>query len=141
MWKTSTIAICALVLSGSLAMAQTYNQSPGWVPPAPGNPPGGAGGPAPVGDIGSPTANANQTVNGQTGSTSMLSYSNKAQSAAGASGSNYGNGPVATNGRYSYGSQAQMQYGGQDSCGNTGAVAITDEYGRRYNCRGDRLRR
>ena len=149
MWKTSTIAICALVLSGSLAMAQTYNQSPGWVPPAPGNPPGGAGGPAPVRDIGSSTANANQTVNGQTESTSMLSQSNKAQSAAGMSSSNYGNGPVAAQGPY-YGSQArmqdgrsqaQMQYGAQDSCGNTGAVAITDEYGRRYNCRGDRLRR
>jgi hypothetical protein len=150
MWKTSTIAICALVLSGSLAMAQTYNQSPGWVPPAPGNPPGGAGGPAPVRDIGATTANANQTADGRTSSTSMLSYSNKAQSAEGTSSSNYGNGPVATNGRYSYGSQAQMQYGGsqaqmqygtQASCGNTRAVAITDEYGRRYNCRGDRLRR
>ena len=148
MWKTSTIAICALALSGSLAMAQTYNQSPGWVPPAPGNSPGGAGGPAPVRDIGATTANANQTVNGQTSSTSMLSYSNKAQSAEGMSSSNYGNGPVATNSRYYYGSQAQTQYGGsqaqygaQDSCGNTRAVAITDEYGRRYNCRGDRLRR
>jgi|SRR5580704_525302 hypothetical protein len=132
MWKTSTIAICALALSGSLAMAQTY------------------GGPAPVRDIGATTANANQTVDGRTSSTSMLSYSNKAQSAEGMSGSNYGDGPVATNGRYYNGSQAQTQYGGsqaqmqygaQDSCGNTRAVAITDEYGRRYNCRGDRLRR
>jgi hypothetical protein len=139
MWKISTLAICALALSGSLAMAQTYNQSPG-----------GAGGPAPVQDIGATTANANQTVNGQTSSTSMLSYSNKAQSAEGMSGSNYGNGPVATNSRYYPDSQAQMQYGGsqvqmqygtQDSCGNTRAVAITDEYGRRYNCRGDRLSR
>jgi hypothetical protein len=72
MWKISTTAICALALTGSLAMAQTYNQSPG-----------GAGGPAPVQDIGATTANANQTVNGQTSSTSMLSYSNKAQSAEG----------------------------------------------------------
>jgi hypothetical protein len=138
MWKISTTAICALALSGSLAMAQTYNQSPG-----------GAGGPAPVQDIGATTANANQTVNGQTSSTSMLSYSNKAQSAEGMSGSNYGNGPVATNSRYFDGSQAQqtqfggsqMQYGAQDSCGNAGAVAITDEFGNHYNCRGDRLRR
>jgi hypothetical protein len=149
MWKTSTLAICALVLSGSLAMAQTYSPSPGWVPPAPGNPPGGAGGPAPVRDIGGSTANANQTADGRTSSTSMLSYSNKAQSAEGMSGSNYGNGPVATNSRYDgsqaqqmqYGAQEQMQSGAQDSCGNAGAVSITDEFGNRYNCRGDRLRR
>jgi hypothetical protein len=77
----------------------------------------------------------------------MLSYSNKAQSAEGMSGSNYGNGP-ATNSRHYDGSQAQTQYGGSqmqygtpDSCGNTRAVAITDEYGHRYNCRGDRLSR
>jgi hypothetical protein len=152
MWKTSTLAICALVLSGSLAMAQTYSPSPGWVPPAPGNPPGGAGGPAPVRDIGGSTANANQTAGGQTSSTSMLSYSNKAQSAEGMSSSNYGNGPGGQSGGSQgayYGSQTQMQYGGsqmqygaaQDSCGTAGAVAITDEYGNRYNCRGDRLRR
>jgi hypothetical protein len=140
MWKTSTIAICALVLSGSLAMAQTYSPSPGWVPPAPGNPPGGAGGPAPVRDIGGSTANANQTVGGQTESTSILSQTNKAQSAAGMSSSNYGNGPIAAQGPRSQ--AQQMQYGGaQDSCATTGAVAITDEYGNRYNCRGDRLRR
>jgi hypothetical protein len=140
MWKTSTIAICALALSGSFAMAQTYNQSPGWMPGAPGNPPGGAGGPAPVRDIGSSTANANQTADGRTSSTSMLSQSNKAQSAAGMSSSDYGQGVGGRSAQYG-GSQAQMQYGTQDSCGNTGAVAITDEYGRRYNCRGDRLRR
>jgi hypothetical protein len=150
MWKTSTIAICALVFSGSLAMAQTYGQSPGWMPPAPGNPPGGAGGPAPVRDIGGATANANQTADGRTSSTSMLSYSNKAQSAEGLSSSNYGNGPGGQSGGSQgayYGSQAQMQdggsqgqiqYGAQASCGNNGAVAITVEYGHRYNCRGDR---
>jgi hypothetical protein len=132
MWKTSTIAICALALSGSFAMAQTYNQSRGM---------DGANGPAPVRDIGGATANANQTVDGRTSSTSMLSQSNKAQSAAGMSSSNYGNGPIAAQGPYS-GSQApQMQSGPQDSCGNAGAVAITDEFGNRYNCRGDRLRR
>ena len=141
MWKTSTIAICALALSGSFAMAQTYDQTRGM---------DGANGPAPVRDIGGATANANQTVNGRTGSTSMLSQTDKAQSAAGMSGSNCGNGPVATNSRYASGPQGQMQYGGaqgqmqdgtQASCGSSRTVAVTDEYGRRYNCRGDRASR
>ena len=41
--------------------------------------------------------------------------------------------------------QAQAVSGGPammgDQCGNLGAVAITDEYGRKYNCRGDLIRR
>ncbi|MBS0526594.1 MAG: hypothetical protein JSS04_23390 [Proteobacteria bacterium] len=30
---------------------------------------------------------------------------------------------------------------GNQSCGPSNAVAITDEYGHKYNCRGDRIRR
>jgi hypothetical protein len=29
---------------------------------------------------------------------------------------------------------------GNQSCGPAKAVAITDEFGRKYNCRGDRIR-
>ena len=29
---------------------------------------------------------------------------------------------------------------GNQSCGPSNAVAITDEYGHKYNCRGDRIR-
>jgi hypothetical protein len=135
MLKTSTIAACVLALSGAVAMAQTYSQAPGqpgWIPPGPGNPPAGAGGPASARDIGSPSANVNQAVGGQTQSTTILSQSNKAQSAAGMPSANYGQ-PY-------YGAQAQMA-GAQGDCGNPRSVAITDEYGNKYNCRGDRIGR
>lgn len=38
------------------------------------------------------------------------------------------------------GSEPPSMMSGQ-SCGPSNAVAITDEYGRKYNCRGDRIRR
>ena len=50
MLKISTIAACALALSGGAALAQT-------MPPGPNAAPGGAGGSAPVSSIGSPSAN------------------------------------------------------------------------------------
>jgi hypothetical protein len=125
MLKTSTIAACVLALSGGVAMAQ--------MPPGPNAAPSGAGGSAPVNTIGSPTANAQDTLNGGTRSTTILSQSNKNQSAAGMPRSDYSAG-------------AQMQYGTQPTYqaqgmggDNPRAVAITDEYGNKYNSRGDRI--
>jgi hypothetical protein len=127
MLKTSMIVASLLALSGSAAIAQSYAP---WIPAGPNAAPGGAGGPAPATSIGSPSPNATDTVGGGTRSTTILSQSNKAQSAAGAS-------------RSDYDSQAQLQYGAlglaagaQD---NPRRVAITDEYGNQYNRRGERI--
>jgi len=126
MLRTSTIVACVLALSGSAALAQ-----PSWVPQGPNNPSAGAGGGAAVRDIGSPSANVNDTVGGQTRSTTILSQSNKQQSAAGMSSSNYDRGAYISQ-------QAQMPYG---QLRNTGNVYMTDEYGYQYNSRGDRIGR
>ena len=129
MLKTSTIAACVLALSGAAAFAQTS-----WVPPGPNNPPAGAGGGAAVRDIGSPSANVIDTYGGQTRSTTILSQSNKQQSAAGMASSNYAG----------YGAQGYMPQQAQMSYGqgyNTGNVFITDEYGYQYNSRGERIGR
>jgi len=75
-----------------------------------------------VRDIGSPTGNVDQNYTGRTSSTTILSQTNKQQSAAGAS-------------RSDYTSQAQLQYGGQAR----GNVYMTDEYGFKYDSRGNRL--
>jgi hypothetical protein len=132
MLKTSTIAACVLALSGSVALAQI-------MPVGPNSAPGGAGGSAPANTIGSPSANAKDTLGGGTRSTTVLSQTNKNQSAAGLS-------------RSDYSSSAQMQYGTQPQqaqgsgmmagpSGNPRAVAITDEYGNQYNSRGDKIGR
>jgi hypothetical protein len=120
MLKTSTIVACVLALSGSVAMAQNWPSQ--WMPPGPNDAPGGANGPARVRDIGSPTGNVDQNYTGRTSSTSILSQTNKQQSAAGAAHSDYT-------------SQAQLQYGGQ----SRGNVYMTDEYGFKYDSRGNRL--
>jgi len=128
--KISTIAAGVLALSGGIALAQ--NSPSDWVPPGPNAAPGGAGGAAPIGTVGSPTANAQDTLNGGTRSTTILSQSNKNQSAAGMP-------------RSDYNAQAQMQYGAQGMApgqmDNPRAVAITDEYGNQYNSRGERIGR
>jgi hypothetical protein len=136
MLKTTTIAACVLALSGGVALAQ---MNP--MPPGPNAAPGGAGGSAPATSIGTPSANSQDTVGGGTRSTTVLSQTNKNQSAAGMSRSDYSSG-------------AQMQYGtqpmypSQAQGGMTGgpgdnprAVAITDEYGNQYNSRGDKIGR
>jgi len=136
MLKTTTIAACVLALSGGVALAQ---MSP--MPAGPNAAPGGAGGSAPATSIGNPSANAQDTVGGGTRSTTVLSQTNKNQSAAGMSRSDYSTG-------------AQMQYGTQpmapnqaqggmmaDPAGNPRTVAITDEYGNQYNSRGDKIGR
>ena len=129
MLKASTIVACVLALSGGAALAQ--NPAP-WMPAGPNAAPGGAGGPAPVSSIGSPSPNANDTLSGGTRSTTVLSQSNKAQSAAGAS-------------RSDYDLQAQMPYGAPSMAtggmDNSRRVAITDEYGNQYNRRGERIGR
>jgi hypothetical protein len=123
MLKTSTIVACVLALWGSAAMAQNWPSQ--WMPPGPNDAPGGANGPARARDIGSPSANVNQTVGGRTTSTTILSQTNKQQSAAGASHSDYT-------------SQAQLQNGIRPS-GSRGNVYMTDEYGFKYDSRGNRL--
>src|SRR5439155_1650244 len=82
----------------SAALAQTYS-----------NPPYGAGGAAPMRDVGSPSANANSTATGGTQSTTVLSQSNKRQSAEGMPSSNYDQSMQG-----GYPSQAQAPYGSQD---------------------------
>ena len=126
MLKTSTIAACMLALSGGVALAQM-------MPPGPNAAPGGAGGSAPANTIGSPSANAQDTLGGGTRSTTILSQSNKNQSAAGMSRSDYSAGA-----QMQYGTQPAYQAQGGD---NPRAVAITDEYGNQYNSRGDRIGR
>jgi hypothetical protein len=123
MLKTSTIAACVLALSGGVTLAQ--------MPPGPNAAPGGAGGSAPANTIGSPSANAQDTLGGGTRSTTILSQTNKNQSAAGMPRSDYSAGA-----QMQYGTQPQYQAQGSD---NPRAVAITDEYGNKYNSRGDRI--
>jgi hypothetical protein len=138
MLKTTTIAACVLVLSGSLALAQTNVLPPGGAY----NAPGGANGAAPLRDVGTPSANANDTASGGTSSTSMLSQSNKNQSAAGMPSSSYSYGmPGGQSAGSQYGYGPQQAYGGMsgDQNANPNAVCITDEYGYKYNCRGDRI--
>jgi hypothetical protein len=129
MLKTSTIVACVLALSGSVALAQI-------MPVGPSSAPGGAGGSAPANTIGSPSANAKDTLGGGTRSTTVLSQTNKNQSAAGMSRSDYSSGA-----QLQYGTQpqqAQSQMGGPD---RPRGVAITDEYGNQYNSRGDKIGR
>ncbi|UYN97463.1 MAG: hypothetical protein KIT25_11195 [Enhydrobacter sp.] len=132
--KTSTIAACALALSGA-AVAQGVSPAPG-----------GATGAGPVESIGTTTPNANATAPG-TNSSSVLSHTNKSQSAAGESGSAYT--PQAQ--RMYSSDQAQTGPTSQGAIrGRTGVVDpsaqgpnqvyIVDEYGRRYNREGMRIR-
>jgi hypothetical protein len=139
MLKTTTIAACVLALSGGVALAQGN-----YMPPGPNTAPGGAGGSAPANTIGSPSANAQDTVGGGTRSTTVLSQTNKNQSAAGMSRSDYSSGAqmqYGTQPQYpnQYQAQGQGMMGGASD--NPRAVAITDEYGNRYNSRGDKIGR
>ncbi|MBV8186801.1 MAG: hypothetical protein JOY64_10950 [Alphaproteobacteria bacterium] len=129
MLRISTLAACALVMSGSLALAQTSNA------------PYGTNGSAPLRDVGTTTPNANATAGGGTQSTTMLKQEIKNESASGMSQS-YGQGTApgyaAPSGRYGYGTQ--QAYGGMSgNDSNPNGVCITDEYGYKYNCRGDRI--
>jgi hypothetical protein len=129
MLKTSTIAACVLALSGSVALAQI-------MPVGPNTAPGGAGGSAPPSSIGSPSANVQDTLGGGTRSTTILSQTNKNQSAAGMSRSDYSSGA-----QLQYGTQPQQAQGMMGGPDRPRGVAITDEYGNQYNSRGDKIGR
>ena len=129
MLRISTIAACALALSSGVALAQT-------VPPGPNAAPYSAGGSAPARSIGSPSPNVQDNMGGGTRSTTVLSQTNKNQSAAGMSRSDYSSGA-----QLQYGTQGQQAQGMMGGSDNPRTVAITDEYGNQYNSRGDRIGR
>jgi len=135
MLKTMTIATGVLAFSGGVALAQGN-----FMPPGPNAAPGGAGGSAPASTIGTPSANAQDTVGGGTRSTTILSQTNKNQSAAGMPRSDYSSGAQMQHGTQpQYQAQGSGMMGGQSD--NPRGVAITDEYGNQYNSRGDRIGR
>lgn len=130
MMKTSLIAAGLLALSGTVAFAQ-----PSWMPGGPGTAPGGADGATRTRDVGtSPTANAVGT--GQTQSSTMLEQQIKQQSQAGATQAPVGgyNGSVGLGGPDRYQAQAM-----DEPMRGPHRVAMTDEYGFKYDARGDRL--
>ncbi len=136
--KTSTIAACVFALSGGVALAQVSPMPPGTAGP------GGATGTGAVENIGNNTPNAGQTAPGNS-SSSVLSHTNKAQSADGKRSSNY---TGQEQSRYA-GDQATAPYG-TGMKGRTGVVDpsaqgatqtfIVDEYGRKYNRMGEPIR-
>ena len=113
MTKISLITVCALVLSGSAALAQ------GNWPAGPNSGPGGASGAAPT-----------------TNSSSVTQQQNKEMSSGQTApdGRYYGQ-----SGTYNQQATAPME--AQMGCGGQGPhqVAITDEYGFKYDSCGDRL--
>jgi hypothetical protein len=125
MTKISLIAACAVVLSGSAALAQGN-----WMPPGPSSGPGGASGAAPTRDVGT-QPNVGNNPSAATTSSSMTQQENK-QTSAGqwAPGQTYYN-------------QQQAAAPMNEEIGAGGRmrhrVAITDEYGFHYDSRGDRL--
>jgi hypothetical protein len=102
MLKILAGATCALALSGSLALAQNI------IPSGPNNAPYGANGAAPVRDVGGPTGTVNDTATGRTQSTSILSETNKRQSAAGASRSDYYSGAQSWSQTQAYGAPSRI---------------------------------
>jgi hypothetical protein len=138
--RTSTITACVLALSGGAALAQVQ-----YLPAA-----GGSTGTGTVESIGTTTPNADQAAPG-TNSTSVLSHTNKAQSAAGAPHSNYTAneqsryaGDMAAAPPYGYGpgpAPAHVPAGVVDqSAAVPNQTYIVDEYGRHYNRWGQRIR-
>jgi hypothetical protein len=132
MLKISTIAACALALSSGAALAQ--NPMPPGHHAAP-----GTGDSAPARSVGSPSANAQDNMGGGTRSTTVLSQTNKSQSAAGPSSSDYSSGAQMQHGTQPQQAQGPGMMGGPSD--NPRAVAITDEYGNQYNSRGDKIGR
>jgi hypothetical protein len=117
MLRTTAITISALTLFASAAMAQTT-----WMPPGSNDAPGGANGAAP--HVGANTPNVADTINGGTNSTDMTEQRAKQQSAGAPA--------------YYTNQQAQMSMG--EPTGHVRhRVALTDEFGFKYDSRGDRL--
>ena len=133
MTKTLLTTVCALVLSGSAALAQSN-----WAPPGPNAGPGGASGVTPTRDVGT-QPNVRNTPSDATTSSSMTQQQIKEMNA----------GQRAPDGRYygqpgtynQYNQQAAAPMESQLGCGAPGPhqVAITDEYGFKYDSCGDRL--
>ncbi len=137
------IAVGALALSGGAVLAQTNSSD--WLPSGPGSAPGGANGAAPMISVGDPSANARDTVSGGSRSTSLLSQSNKNQSAAGLPSTNYNSGRQVRYEGAPSAQQSQAQIQGRmivsDPTDNPRATVVTDEFGNRYNSRGERIGR
>ncbi len=123
MTKIYLMTACALIMSSSVAMAQSS-----WMPPGPNSGPGGANGAAPTRDVGT-QPNVGNTPSSATTSSSMTEQQNKQMSS---SQVRYDHG---------YNQQAAAPMESQMGCGRSGPhhVAITDEYGFKYDSCGDRL--
>ena len=138
MTKISLITACAIVLSGSAALAQTYG-----VPPGPNTGPGGASGAAPTRDVGTQPSVGN-TPSDATTSTTMMQQRNKQVNAGqAAAGNRYNDRGTYYDQRGGYNQQqaAAPMESPSMGCGSPGShgVAITDEYGFKYDSCGDRL--
>jgi hypothetical protein len=131
MLKTSTIAACVLALSAPVALAQN-NWMTNWAPPGPTDQPGGANGAAPTRDVGSTSANVNQTGDSRSTSSSILEQRLKQQSASGSWAPAYN-----TSAPPGYTAQAMTM--DEPMRGGRHRIALTDEYGFHYDSRGDRL--
>jgi hypothetical protein len=97
----------------------------------------GATGAASTNAVGNTSPNVAQTGSGVTASSSMIKQEIKQESAAGSLAYGVPMGPsMAAAPSYAVMSNSAMS----DQCGDLRATAITDEYRRKYNCRGDRIR-
>jgi hypothetical protein len=94
----------------------------------------GATGAASTNAVGNTSPNVAQTGSGVTASSSMIKQEIKQESAAGSMA--YGVPMMAAAPSYAVASNSAIS----DQCGDLRAAAITDEYRRKYNCRGDRIR-
>ena len=141
--KTIAIASTLLLLAAPLAFAQ--------LPGGPTTAPGGADGPARPASVGNTSSTAADTGSGRTQSSTMLMERIKADSAAGAVNSPAPSYDESVGlGRGAYGrtigagpavgsSQALTAQAQLDEGTGPHRVAITDEYGFKYDARGDRL--
>ena len=97
----------------------------------------GATGAAATNAVGNTSPNVAQTGSGVTASSSMIKQEIKQESAAGSMAYGVPMDPsMAAAPSYAITSNAAIS----DQCGDLRAVSITDEYRRKYNCRGDRIR-
>lgn len=137
MTKISLITACAIVLSGSAALAQSYG-----VPPAPNSGPGGASGAAPTRDVGTQPSVGNTPSDATTSST-MTQQQNKEMNAGQTAAGNryYDRGTYGQRGAYNQQQAAAPMESPSMGCSSPGShsVAITDEYGFKYDSCGDRL--
>jgi len=132
MLKRSMIAACVLALSAGSAFAGD-NWMTNWIPPGPNDAHGGANGAAPTRDVGASSANVGETGGMGSTSSSILEQRLKQQSAAGVSSPVYNAQPDEGYQAQAWGSDrpAAMYHGR--------AVYITDEYGFKYDNRGNRI--